>query len=75
MCPAKWYERLELSYSPAVLLFDESGREVMRIDSETKRYRMQGSLQLVLEKDYLQKGTQLQRWRRERARELFQQIK
>jgi len=46
----------------------------MRIDSESKRYRMQGSLQLVLEKDYLQKGTQLQRWRRERARELFQQI-
>lgn len=75
LSPAEWYEQLELSYSPAVLLFDESGSEVMRLDSETKRYRMQGSLQLVLDKDYLEKGVQLQRWRRERARQLFEQIK
>ncbi|PVV14328.1 MAG: hypothetical protein B6D72_04155 [gamma proteobacterium symbiont of Ctena orbiculata] len=68
--PAQWFERLDLSYSPAILFFDESGNEVMRLDSETKRFRMEGSLQLVLEKGYL-KDAQLQRWRRDKAVELF----
>lgn len=69
--PADWYRSLGLSYQPAVLFFDEQGEEVMRIDSETQRFRMEGSLQLVLE------GTdpedaQLQRWRRTKAIERFQ---
>ncbi len=68
--PAQWLEQLELAYSPSIIFFDESGEEVMRLDSETRRFRMEGSLQLVLEKGYL-KGAQLQRWRRDKAVQLF----
>lgn len=64
--PRNWYRRLDLSYLPAVLFFDERGREVMRLDSETQRFRMEGTLQLVLERAYI-KDAQLQRWRRDKA--------
>ncbi|MCG6870125.1 MAG: thioredoxin fold domain-containing protein [Gammaproteobacteria bacterium] len=64
--PRGWYRRLDLSYLPAVLFFDERGREVMRLDSETQRFRMEGTLQLVLERAYT-KDAQLQRWRRDKA--------
>ena len=64
--PVQWYRNLELSYSPAMVFFDETGHEVMRLDSETLRYRMEGLLQLVLEKAY-EKDAQLQRWRRDKA--------
>jgi thioredoxin-related protein len=66
MTAKQWYELLDLSYSPAMVFFDESGREVMRLDSETLRYRMEGSLQLVLDKGY-EDDAQLQRWRRAQA--------
>jgi len=38
----------------------------LRLDSETLRYRMEGTLQLVLERAY-ENDAQLQRWRREKA--------
>jgi thioredoxin-related protein len=63
---SQWYQNLKLSYSPAIVFFDEAGLEVMRLDSETLRYRLEGTLQLVLEKAY-QKDAQLQRWRRTKA--------
>jgi thioredoxin-related protein len=62
----QWYERLNLDYSPAMVFFDEAGHEVMRLDSETLRYRLEGILQLVLEKAY-EKDAQLQRWRAAKA--------
>lgn len=70
--PAQWYEQLGLAYSPAMVFFDDTGKEVLRLDSETRRYRMEGSLQLVLEKGD-QQDAQLQRWRRDKALELFRQ--
>lgn len=69
--PAGWYRDLGLSYDPAILFFDGKGNEVMRLDSETLRYRMEGSLQLVLEHAY-EKDAQLQRWRRAKAIESIQ---
>ena len=69
--PAQWYSALGLNYLPAILFFDEHGNEVMRLDSETLRYRMEGSLQLVLERAYEQ-DAQLQRWRRAKAIESIQ---
>jgi thioredoxin-related protein len=69
--PAAWYRRLGLSYQPAVLFFDQQGKEIMRIDSETQRFRMEGSLQLVLE-GANPEDAQLQRWRRTKAIERFQ---
>jgi len=69
--PVSWYRRLGLSYYPAILFFDEQGGEVMRLDSETLRFRMEGSLQLVLDRAY-EKDAQLQRWRRDKAVESVQ---
>ena len=71
MSAARWYRDLGLAYTPAVVLFDTSGREAMRIDSETLRYRMEGSLQLVLGNAH-RDDAQLQRWRRDRAIEALQ---
>jgi hypothetical protein len=69
--PSEWYRKLGLNYLPAILFFDERGNEVMRLDSETLRFRMEGSLQLVLERAYEQ-DAQLQRWRRTKAIESIQ---
>jgi thioredoxin-related protein len=69
--PSEWYRELGLNYLPAILFFDEGGKEVMRLDSETLRFRMEGSLQLVLERAYEQ-DAQLQRWRRTKAIESIQ---
>jgi thioredoxin-related protein len=66
LSPKEWYENLNLSYMPAIVFFDESGQEVLRLDSETLRYRLEGTLQLVLEKAY-ENDAQLQRWRRTKA--------
>lgn len=72
--PADWYRRLGLDYLPAILFFDEQGKEVMRLDSETLRFRMEGSLQMVLDRAYEQ-DPQLQRWRRGKAIESIQRRK
>lgn len=67
LTPKQWAEKLEISYAPALLFFDERGKEVYRLDSELLRERTEGSLQLVLEKGYLQEP-QLQRWRNLKGR-------
>jgi len=72
MTPAQWYEELDLSYSPAIIFFDQNGKEAMRLDSETQRFRMEGSLQLVLEGAY-REDAQLQRWRWKKAVQVFNQ--
>jgi thioredoxin-related protein len=66
--PAQWARELELAYEPSVVFFDERGAEVHRLDAETGRDRMTGSLQYVLEKAYLE-HQQFLRWRRATGRE------
>lgn len=58
---AAWAEELGLFYTPTLLLFDQSGREIIRIDSVVGFYRMQRVFDYVLSGAYLQ-GTTLQRW-------------
>jgi thioredoxin-related protein len=72
MSPAKWYAKLDLSYSPSIVFFDRKGKEAMRLDSETQRFRMEGALQLVLEGAH-KEDAQLQRWRWKKAIEVFKQ--
>lgn len=67
LSPKQWAERLEVAYAPAMVFFDERGKEVYRLDSELLRERTEGSLQLVLEKGYLEEP-QLQRWRNLKGR-------
>ena len=66
MNPKQWFKNLDLAYYPALVIFDESGKEVLRLDSQTKKFRVEGTLQLVLNKDY-ENGVQLQRWRNDMA--------
>jgi thioredoxin-related protein len=66
LTPRQWAEALQLEYDISVIFFDEEGKEVHRIDSETGKDRMAGSLQYVLEKAY-QRHEQFLRWRRENA--------
>lgn len=67
LSPRQWAEQLDLAYAPALVFFDEGGKEVYRLDSELLRERTEGSLQLVLEKGYLEEA-QLQRWRQLKGR-------
>jgi len=68
--PRQWFKQLDLTYSPATVFFDETGKEITRLDSETKRWRMEGTLQLILAKDY-KNDIQVQRWRRDRAIQFY----
>jgi thioredoxin-related protein len=64
--PKQWFKQLDLTYSPALVIFDEAGKEILRLDSQTKKFRLEGTLQLVLNGDY-ENGVQLQKWRNEMA--------
>lgn len=67
LSPKQWADQLDLAYAPALVFFDERGKEIYRLDSELLRERTEGSLQLVLEKGYLEEA-QLQRWRQLKGR-------
>jgi len=66
LSPQQWAGDLQLTYDVATVFFDEDGKEVHRLDSETGKDRMAGSMQYVLEKAY-QRHEQFLRWRRENA--------
>ncbi len=66
LSPRQWADELQLTYEVAVVFFDEAGREVHRLDAETGKDRMTGSMQYVLEKAYERHGQFLQ-WRKEKA--------
>ena len=66
LTPRQWSEELQLGYDISVLFFDEDGKEVHRLDAETGRDRLSGSMQYVLEKSYLRHEQFLQ-WRKEQA--------
>jgi thioredoxin-related protein len=66
LTPRQWSEELQLNYDYSVVFFDEEGKEVHRLDAETGRDRMSGSMQYVLEKSY-QRHEQFLQWRKENA--------
>ena len=63
LSPKKWADRLGLVYAPSLVFFDDSGKEVLRVDSTFYTTRMRGSLLYVLEKAYKEEPL-FQRWRR-----------
>ena len=65
MSPKRWADKLQLEYEVAVVFFDEAGKEVFRLDSESGRDRVRGAMQYTLEKGYL-RHENMQRWRREK---------
>ena len=65
--PAKWYAQKKLSRTPAILLFNEKGKEVLKTDALVMRLRMVNSLKYVLERAY-DKGWTFQQFGREVGR-------
>lgn len=49
----QWAEQLGLIYAPTLIAFDESGHEIIRIDSVAHLYRLQSVLRFVAGKVYL----------------------
>jgi len=57
-----WAQELGLFYAPTLVFFDESGHEIMRVDSVVRFYRLKGVLDFLLTKAYLRQPY-FQRWR------------
>ena len=68
LTPLRWADELGLAHLPAMVFFDEAGREVLRNDALSYRQRMQRALQYVLDKAYL-RGILFQRYTREKSLE------
>lgn len=62
----RWAADLGLFYSPAIVFFDEQGREILRVDSVVGFYRLRNVLNFITSKAYLQEPS-YQRWRVQRA--------
>ena len=62
----EWAEKLELFYAPTVIFFDENGKEIIRVDSVVRFYRLRWVLDYIASGVY-RKGITIQRWRRIRA--------
>ncbi len=58
----EWARDLGIFSTPTLVFFNEQGKEVFRIDSVVRLYRLQGVLEYILEKGYETTPT-FQRWR------------
>jgi thioredoxin-related protein len=61
----EWAEELGLFYAPSVLFFDEKGREILRVDSVVRFYRLGNVLNYITSKAYLTES--FAEWRVSRA--------
>lgn len=58
----QWADDLGLFYAPSLILFDERGKEILRVDSVVGFYRLRNVLNYVVTKAYLTEPN-FQRWR------------
>lgn len=58
----QWANQLGLFYAPSIVFFDEKGKEIIRVSSVVRVYRLRGVLEYILQKGYLEAPT-FQRWR------------
>lgn len=58
----QWANKLNIFYTPTLVFFDEKGKEIIRVESVVKLYRLRGVLDYVYKKAYLDAPT-FQRWR------------
>jgi thioredoxin-related protein len=56
----EWARQLNIFYTPALIFFDERGREILRLDSVTRLYRLKGVMKYVLTKAYEKYPTYLE---------------
>jgi thioredoxin-related protein len=57
-----WAETLGLFYAPSIIFFDETGGEILRVDSVVRFHRLRGVLEYIASKAYLSEPS-YQRWR------------
>lgn len=62
MTAEDWANELGIFYAPTLVFFDERGREIIRVDAVVRLYRLQGVVEYVLSKGYLETPN-YQRWR------------
>jgi thioredoxin-related protein len=62
----QWAQALDIHWAPTLVLFDESGREILRIDSVVAHNRLRNVLQYVLTRGYQEYPT-FERWRAAQA--------
>ncbi len=65
---SEWAKQLGLFYTPTIVIFDEKGKEIIRVDSVVRFYRLSNVLDYILSGGYRKYST-FQRWRREFKKE------
>ncbi len=68
MTPRQWAHDLGLFYAPTLIMFDEHGKEVFRVESVVQFFRLANVLRYVADKAYL-KYPLFQLWNRDHASE------
>lgn len=63
-----WSRKLGLFYAPTIIFFDKKGKEIIRVDSVVRIYRLSNVLDYILSEGYRNYST-FQRWRREYKKE------
>jgi thioredoxin-related protein len=64
----EWARKLDIYYAPTIVFFDVHGKEIIRVDSVVRLYRLNNVLEYILSGGYRTYPT-LQRWRREFRKE------
>ncbi len=68
----RWAMDLGLFYAPSLIFFDEQGKEIIRVDSVVRFYRLNNVLTYIASKDYLTQPD-YQRWRVANLEKSFRQ--
>ncbi len=66
---SQWFDDLKLTYKPAIVFFDKTGREIIRKDAFFKAYHFHSIIDYVLSGDYQQQPN-FQRYIEKRSDEL-----
>ncbi|MCB1866068.1 MAG: thioredoxin fold domain-containing protein [Chromatiales bacterium] len=67
-----WARKLGLFFTPTIVLYDERGKEIIRVDSVVQQYRLAGVLEFVQTRAYLEQPN-FQRWRYEKRLESYRE--
>ena len=57
----QWAEEMDIHYAPTLVFFDEHGKEIVRVDSVVKLYRLGRVLDFIVEGGY-RSGMNYQQW-------------
>ncbi len=67
MSAKEWAKKLDLFYAPAMVFFDETGKEIMRVDAVTQFYRLLGVFGYINKRGY-REDSNYQQWRIQRRK-------